>query len=248
MKKILSLLLFATLGITALPAQVTVTCEGKPVNDGDVLTFYAHEDELFGTIEAKPGTEDANDVNPYAYDPIITPASYPYTLTVTVTTSDNAKNGGVNWCGITTNCADIIGGKETRTNTLVGLPANMNMHGSFKKNDFKTLTADVEVKNGLKTLITFTEKFVYTDKPVAGLTETVAANALTLNGTTLSYGFPTAATHTISLYGADGKLAKTFTTTAQRGSVSLAGLGAGVYVYAITEGSTTLKGGKLLLR
>lgn len=248
MKKTLSLLLLAALGITGAQAQIKVTCEGKPVNNGDVLTFYAHEDEMFGTIEAMPGSYDEDGENPYAFDPIITPDSYPYKLTVTVTTSDNAKTGGTYWCGITTTCAPILGGSETRSVELNGLPANMNLHGQFTKDDYKTITCKAVVKNGLKQIFTFTEKFVYTDSPVTGLTETVAANALTLNGTTLSYGFPTEGARTIRLYSADGKLAKTLTTTAQRGSLSLSDLGAGVYVYAISEGHTTLKGGKLLLR
>lgn len=46
MKKILSLLLLALIGVNIASAQVTATCNGKEVQDGDEIVFYAHADDL----------------------------------------------------------------------------------------------------------------------------------------------------------------------------------------------------------
>lgn len=51
MKKILSLLLLALIGVNIASAQMTATCKGKEVQDGDEIVFYAHEqiDDFTGT-------------------------------------------------------------------------------------------------------------------------------------------------------------------------------------------------------
>ena len=56
MKKILSLLLLALIGVNIASAQVTATCNGKEVQDGDEIVFYAHADD-FGEISINPESQ-----------------------------------------------------------------------------------------------------------------------------------------------------------------------------------------------
>lgn len=66
MKKILSLLLLALIGVNIASAQMTATCKGKEVQDGDEIVFYAHEqiDDFTGAsaITCGPHTIEAGDI------------------------------------------------------------------------------------------------------------------------------------------------------------------------------------------
>ena len=239
MKKFFTLCLCALLGATFAQAQVKVTCDGKEVKDGDVLTFYAHEDD-FGDIAAGP-----------AMDPTFkNTTDADFDLTVEVTTSDNAKNGGLNWCGITMMCQDIKGGYEKRTATLKvkGFGLSMQLHGLFTEGKFDTYVADVTVKKGSETLLTFTEKFVYDGKDHTGIDQVSAEKAVRFDGQALRYHFSTEAPRAISVYGIDGKQVRTQVLSGATGSVSLAGLKGGIYVYRLTENGRELEGNKVVVR
>ena len=232
MKKFFTLCLCALLGATLAQAQVKVTCDGKEVNDGDRLTFYAHEDD-FGDIVAGP-----------AMDPTFkNTTDADFDLTVEVKTSDNAKNGGLNWCGITMMCQDIKGGYEKRTATL-----KVKGFGLFTAGKSDTYEAEVTVKKDTVKLLTFTEVFVYDGKDHTGIDHVSASRPVRFDGQSLRYSFDTEATRTLTLYGIDGKQVRTEVLSQGNGSVSLAGLKGGVYVYRLTENGRTLQGSKVVVR
>ena len=239
MKKFFTLCLCALLGATLAQAQVKVTCDGKEVKDGDRLTFYAHEDD-FGDIAAGP-----------AMDPTFkNTTDADFDLTVEVKTSDNAKNGGLNWCGITMMCQDIKGGYEKRTAKLKvkGFGLSMRLHGLFTAGKFDTYEAEVTVWKGSEKLLTFTEVFVYDGKDHTGIDHVSASQPVRFDGQALRYSFDTEATRTLTLYGIDGKQVRTEVLSQGNGSVSLAGLKGGVYVYRLTENGRTLQGSKVVVR
>lgn len=241
MKKILSLLLFTLAGIPSLSAQITVTCEGKQVNDGDVLTFYATEDD-FGSITATPSET-------YLMDPTIYAATTPCGISVTVETSENARSGGLQWCGITTSCAEITGGTETRSTTIENfLGASLNLHGTFKAGQYKTYSASVTVVSDAGDKISFTENFVYREGGESGIADATAESLTAFDGRAISYHFPAAGVRSLAVYAPDGKLVKKSALTGARGSVSLGGLQPGVYVYSLSQGGKRIAGQKIVLR
>lgn len=242
MKYLFTLMLAALLGAGTMQAQVTVTCEGKEVKNGDNLIFYATEDE-FGEAktEAKPAA-------PYLTDPTITSETTPYKIKVEVTTSDNAKQSGLYWCGITGLCADIKGGFESRTADITSfLGLNMNLHGTFTKGIYKTMTADVAVKHGLQTLITFRETFIYDDPSGIGEAAGEAVGVTILSGRTLSYLLPGTQTADLTIYGTDGKLVRHTTLSGKRGTISLSDLQRGVYIYRLSQAGKVVKSDKVVL-
>lgn len=241
MKPLFTLMLAALLGAGAMQAQVTVTCEGKEVKDGDNLIFYAEEDDVFGGVEAKPAA-------PYLTDPTITAATTPYKIKVEVTTSDNAKDKGLYWCGITGLCADIKGGYETREADITNfLGLNMNLHGTFSKGNYKTMTADVAVKHGLETLLSFRETFIYKKPTGIGEATDEAAVVTIVSGRALSYLLPGESAADLAVYGTDGKLVRRTALSGKRGTVSLSDLQRGVYIYRLSQAGKVVKSGKAVL-
>ncbi len=152
MKRIFILCCCALFGLLQGQAQISVTCNGVEVKEGDVLTFYAVEDD-FGDYVAGPLIDPTfKNTTDQAFD-----------ITVKVKTSSNAVKGGLNWCGITMTCQDIKGGSEERTGTLKpnGSGLSMQLRGMFVKDDFKKYEAMVTVYKGSQYYISFKEIFIY---------------------------------------------------------------------------------------
>ena len=238
MKKLFTLCCCAIFGAAMAHAQLQVTCNGKEVAEGDVLTFYAAKDD-FDEISAGP-----------AMDPTFKNTSdSDYDITVTVKTSDNAKNGGLNWCGITMMCQDIVGGSETRTAKLKvkGFGLSMQLHGVFKEGDFKTYEATVTVNKGSEYLTSFKEVFIYDGEDPTGIENAEAGHRVNFTNNALTYSFNTVAPRCLQVYAADGRLVRSAALSSAKGNLSLNDLPQGVYVYNLTENGKTVKSQKVVL-
>lgn len=238
MKKLFTLCCCALFGAVMAHAQLKVTCNGKEVAEGEKLTFYAHEDD-FGDIVAGPEM-DPSFKNTTDSD---------YDLTVTVKTSENANGGGLNWCGITMMCQDIVGGSETRTNTLKvkGFGLSMQLHAQFKPNEFKTYEATVTVYKGTEYLTSFKEIFVYDGEDHTGIENAEAGHRVNFTNNALTYSFNTVAPRSLQVYAADGRLVRSAALSSAKGNLSLGDLPQGVYVYNLTENGKTVKSQKVVL-
>lgn len=238
MKKIFTLCCCALFGAAMAHAQLQVTCNGKEVAEGEVLTFYAHEDD-FGEISAGPAMDPTfKNTTDAAYD-----------LTVKVTTSENAKNKCLNWCGITQMCQFIMGGSETRTAKLnpggFGLP--MQLHAKFEEGEFKTYEATVMVYKGSEYLTSFKEIFIYDGEDHTGIENAEAGHRVNFTNNALTYSFNTVAPRSLQVYAADGRLVRSAALSSAKGSLNLNGLPQGVYVYNLTENGKTVKSQKVVL-
>lgn len=238
MKKLFTLCCCALFGAAMAHAQLQVTCNGKEVAEGEVLTFYAHEDD-FGDMVAGPAMDPTfKNTTDAAYD-----------LTVKVTTSENAKNKCLNWCGITQMCQFIMGGSETRTAKLnpggFGLP--MQLHAKFEEGEFKTYEATVMVKKGSEILTAFKEVFVYDGEDHTGIENAEAGHRVNFTNNALTYSFNTVAPRSLQVYAADGRLVRSAALSSAKGSLNLNGLPQGVYVYNLTENGKTVKSQKVVL-
>lgn len=240
MKKLLTLLL-SLAAFSQLPAQVSVTCNGQEVKDGDELVFYASEEEdPFGgtSISAGPSA-----------DPTFTKTvDSNVRLSVRVITSENCYEGGLNWCGITTQCQDIKGGVETRGTTLGELPAFMTLHANFTAGQYETYTATVTVSANGVHLMTFTERFIYDAEHLAIDNASTARPSVKFDGAALRYTFASAAPRTLQVYSIDGKLVKSLSSAATDGSLSLDGLQRGIYVYSLREKGKQVDGKKIVIK
>lgn len=238
MKKLFTLCCCALFGAAMAHAQLQVTCNGKEVAEGEKLTFYAALDD-FGEMTAGP-----------AMDPTFKNTSdSDYDITVTVKTSENANNGGLNWCGITMMCQDIKGGSETRTGTLKvkGFPLSMRLHGVFKEGDFKTYEATVTVYKGSEYLTSFKEIFIYDGEDHTGIENAEAGHRVNFTNNALTYSFNTVAPRSLQVYAADGRLVRSAALSSAKGNLSLGDLPQGVYVYNLTENGKTVKSQKVVL-
>lgn len=175
MKRIFTPFLLLAFGLTTAQAQVRITCDGRDVEEGDTLTFYAYEvaDEfgIYETPEAGP-----------SHAPLfINTSGAPIDdFTVSVTTSENCADQGIYWCGLTTRCEDVKGGAETRSITLPAKGVKtMDMHGRFTLKDYQTFTVDVAVSIAGVPYRSFTEVFVYDEAHATGVR---AVNASTSSG------------------------------------------------------------------
>lgn len=238
MKKLFTLCCCALFGAAMAHAQLQVTCNGKEVAEGEVLTFYAHEDD-FGDMVAGPAMDPTfKNTTDAAYD-----------LTVKVTTSENAKNKCLNWCGITQMCQFIMGGSETRTAKLnpggFGLP--MQLHAKFEEGEFKTYEATVMVYKGSEYLTSFKEIFIYDGEDHTGIENAEAGHRVNFTNNALAYSFNTVAPRSLQVYAADGRLVRSAALSSAKGSLNLNGLPQGVYVYNLTENGKTVKSQKVVL-
>ena len=238
MKKLFTLCCYALFGAAMAHAQLQVTCNGKEVAEGEVLTFYAHEDD-FGDMVAGPAMDPTfKNTTDAAYD-----------LTVKVTTSENAKNKCLNWCGITQMCQFIMGGSETRTAKLnpggFGLP--MQLHAKFEEGEFKTYEATVMVYKGSEYLTSFKEIFIYDGEDHTGIENAEAGHRVNFTNNALTYSFNTVAPRSLQVYAADGRLVRSAALSSAKGSLNLNGLPQGVYVYNLTENGKTVKSQKVVL-
>ncbi len=237
MKKIFTLVMMAAAFAASASAQIKVTCEGQEVTNNKVLTFFAENNGL----EIKAGPE---------LDPTFTNESdETQALEVEVNAGLGYQGKGLNWCGVTTACADITGSSESRTVNLVpGASVPMKLHGVFEEGNYSQYTARVTVWVDETTkVLQFIERFIYSD-PAAVSQVSVADAKVMVSGGTLHYTFGAAKTRTLNVYSTDGKLVKSVALTSANGEVALNGLQQGVYVYTLTAGAEKEANGKFLLK
>ncbi len=238
MKKIFTLVMMAAAFAATASAQIKVTCNGEELTNNKVLTFYA-EDNGIGEIKAGP-----------ELDPTFTNVSdETQTVEVEVNAGLGYQGKGLNWCGVTTACADIIGSSETRSVDLKpGDSVPMKLHGVFEEGEYSQYTARVTVWVDETTkVLQFIEKFIYSD-PAAVSQVSVADGKVMVSGGTLHYTFGAAKARTLSVYSTDGKLVKSVALSDASGEVALSGLQQGVYVYTLTAGAEKEANGKFLLK
>lgn len=272
MKKILYLLLIALMGVNVASAQVTATCNGKEVKDGDEIVYYAHVGEN-GVIECGPKNVATGDVLFKSLDAnkkesITLQALFP------AESAEDLKNGLFSWCAggacipsLSTNesceIKDIDSegkcGSENvpamlRPNATVSLHSNPD--NPITEGKYFDYPVEITVRQGLTTIMSFTMRFVYSAETlnkemnhVTGIgSTTVQAQSVKFNGQALVYHFNSNAARQLNVYGTDGKLVKTAALTAADGQLSLAGMPKGVYVFNLTEGNATLQSGKVVLK
>ena len=169
MKKIFTLL-FAAAALFTARAQVNVTFNGQPVNNGDVLEIQPTVIDLGGGYS----------VLEWSMEPTFTNAGSSTTNLSVVVTKDYTEGPELFWCGITTACANIPGSTETRSTTLQpGGTAILNLHPEAEPTESVDCTASVRVMAGLNNF-SFKVHFVYQSTAgIGGLTaETAGAKAV----------------------------------------------------------------------
>lgn len=150
MKKIFTLL-FAAAALFTARAQVNVTFNGQPVNNGDVLEIQPTVIDLGGGYS----------VLEWSMEPTFTNAGSSTTNLSVVVTKDYTEGPELFWCGITTACANIPGSTETRSTTLQpGGTAILNLHPEAEPTESVDCTATVRVIAGLSNF-SFKVHYVY---------------------------------------------------------------------------------------
>lgn len=231
MKKIYTLILLLGSLFTAAHAQVNFTYNGKVVQPGETLTFYAEDDGF--NITAKTGEEVKVKNN----------GSTNADITVVVRKQDPA-DANLLWCGIVQQCMPITGRTATRSNTLApAASVNLDLDGNFTAGEYGTykVTATLTVEGESQTI---NIHFVYSVP--AGIA-TPVAETLKFANNTISYSFDTQASRVLNVYNTAGALVKSF-VIGQNGTASLAGLPAGVYVAAVTANGQKVATRKCLVR
>ena len=233
MKKILSLVCVALMGIASATAQIKVTCDGQEVKEGDVLTHYAVEDPEEGSVVAGP-----------AMDPTYI-AEADCNLKVTLTYESGFPGF---WCGLNDMCQDVKGTTETRQISMKQGDMKFDiLHVDFEQGDYKDWVVNVDVYANDKKVLTYYQNFVYAD-PSTSIGSTTADAGVKMVGNNLVYSFASDAARSLKVYSVDGKLVKSVALSKLNGSVSLGGLQNGVYVYSLLENGKQAKGGKVVLK
>lgn len=272
MKKILSLLLLALIGVNIASAQVTATCKGKEVQDGDEIVFYAHEqiDDFTGASAITCGTHTIE-----AGDIVFRSSELSKKVTITLNAvfpAEAVNNSTFFWCAggkcahiTSTNASreikEINGlgqfGEMKEVATLKLYTCELTKGNYFDYSVPISITRRVPQQFKPDTIMTFTVRFVYSEetlnKEMSHITTgigstTVQAQSVKFNGQALAYHFNGQAARQLNVYSTDGKLVKTAALTATDGQLSLAGLPKGVYVFHLTEGNATLQSGKVVLK
>ena len=251
MKKILSLLLLALIGVNIASAQVTATCNGKEVQDGDEIVFYAHADD-FGEISINPESQGKE----ILFRSTDGTSKVAFKVNAQFPAEAIAKKA-FTWC-IGPQCdepeTDDTRDAEVKSFLVTGLGLHSN---ALTPGQYVDYPVQITVRKGMTTLFRFTLRFVYSEetlnKEMSHITTgigstTVQAQSVKFNGQALAYHFNGQAARQLNVYGTDGKLVKTAALTATDGQLSLAGLPKGVYVFHLTEGNATLQSGKVVLK
>lgn len=246
MKKFLLLAFFAVLGMAqAAFAQVSIVCDGKEVQEGEVLRFYPHEDP-YGNMISGP---DA--------DPTIYSKKLKSKVTVKITIPANGA-GKFTWCGVTGSClTELPAGEHTREVDVIGTEyegqiistgVNMMLHLDIPNEGLKGVYS-------VKTVVLVDDKvertfyMAYYEDVAAGIDGVEAqAENVTFAENVCHYNFAVAAPRTLNVYGVDGKLAHQSVLSAEQGSVSLNSLQKGAYVYSVVENGKNVNHGKLLIK
>lgn len=241
MKKFFSLLAVALCSFTSVLAQVTVKNGDQVINDGDIITYYATEsiDEFEGDTSVVAGPQK---------DPTIWPTQAD-NLSITVTAPQKAF-GKLKWCAITGLCEEIKKKITTRsTQTIAEFPIPMELHAEFNPGQYDSYVVNVELKNGLTRIMSFTIRYVYDAEHATGIAGVTADQAqVVFTGSALNCQFANAASRTVQVYSLDGKLVKSVATSQAQATISLNDLQQGVYVYSVAEGGQKVKSGKVVLK
>ena len=251
MKKILSLLLLALIGVNIASAQVTATCNGKEVQDGDEIVFYAHADD-FGEISINPKSQGKEILFRS------TDGTSKIAFKVNAQFPDEAiAKKAFTWC-IGTQCDEVEANDTRDVEVKSFLVTGLGLHSNaLTPGQYVDYPVQITVLKGMSTLFRFTLRFVNSEetlnKEMSHITTgigstTVQAQSVKFNGQALAYHFNGQAARQLNVYGTDGKLVKTAALTATDGQLSLAGLPKGVYVFHLTEGNATLQSGKVVLK
>lgn len=246
MKKILSLVCVALMGIASATAQIKVTFNGEVVKDGDVLTHYAVEDPDEGTV----GVDESGPVYLAESD------CFPMKLVLNYDAEFASKGS---WCafgecsllGEGGSFTKIYGVKDPNKDQPqvfeAGQMGFQMLHVTFNQGEYKDYLTHTDVFVGKKRVLTFYQNFIYAD-PSTGIGSTTAEAGVQLVGNSLVYGFASDAPRSLKVYSVDGKLVKSVALSKLNGSVSLGGLQNGVYVYSLLENGKQAKSGKVVLK
>lgn len=245
MKKFLLLAFFAVLGMAqAAFAQVSIVCDGKEVQEGEVLRFYPHED-MYGEIISGPDADPT----------IFHNKNVPTKVTVKITIPTNGA-GKFSWCGLgECNQAPIPAGEQVRS---VIAPIEQGVPLPLGTGIMLHLPISKEASKGVysvKTVVLVDDKvertfyMVYYEDVAAGIDGVEAqAENVTFAENVCHYNFAVAAPRILNVYGVDGKLAHQSVLSAEQGSVSLNSLQKGAYVYSVVENGKNVNHGKLLIK
>ena len=246
MKKIFTLCMLAVLAVAQLSAQkLKVTCEGKDyeLNGDSVVINFTKAMPMGNKVMLGDMME-----------PIITNISSE-TLTIdgSLSTSKNAYNKVFQWCGFDDLCTNVTGGHAEKTGLKLepGKSSALQVHAEVSTGAYGTYTATIKLYNnydeklGILVLV-----YNYADPAsINGINGvTVETTHATVANNQFIYSFESAADRTISLFCADGKLAKRITTKAKSGELSLNGLQKGAYIYTIAQEGQTIISGKALVK
>ena len=237
MKKIFTLFLLA-IGL-AIPAsaQIEFIYDGNVIPDGSEFNVYAHTED-YG--EGFKFTEYSGN------DPFIKNTGSKAT-TISVTIKKDNPEDAINWCGITGQCAFINAGVEKAsrsTSVKAGESVGLGAHYSFDEGVYKTVSFEVIASGGGVTR-TIHMNIIYAE--TAGIEGAQVENAVKVAGKQLNYNFADATERTLSVYSSTGRLVKQ-AQVQKSGSLSLAGLYKGVYLYAVTENGRRVATHKFILK
>lgn len=237
MKKIFTLTLMAFLAVQTY-AQLSVTCEGKEVQNGEELLFYATEAyDIFGEMAVTAGP---------SMEPLITKTvDSDVQLTVRVAVTSTAEGAQVSFCGVDNKCINLSSGSHSKSDELGALGTGMQTHTTFVYGNYGTVTATVTLSANGTQVMTFKEIFVY-DAEHAGIENaSTAGTMMTFDGSSISYRFGSDAPRSLQLYSLDGKTVKNCAINGTQGSLSLTGLQRGVYVIRLLENGRQTKTRKI---
>ena len=238
MKRFFPLLLALLLGAVQTQAQISVTYNGEPVENGATLTFTAQPDPFGSSSSILVGSDDPTFTNT---------SGQPVQLKVEVFCM---KYQTLYWCGLTTACQAPTNIRESREVTVQpGGKKYMRLENKFAATNYSTLSASITVYADGNKLLSFTEKFVYPD-PSTGIASTqTTAEGISLDGRTLNYRFASAsALRTLTIYSIDGRMALRTAASQAQGSVSLSTLPAGTYVATLATAEGKTESTKIVLR
>lgn len=237
MKKIYTLLLMLGGVFTATQAQVHFVLDGKVLQNGETVEFYA-EDAGLG-LKAETNSSSHPGTGLFVQNDGAAEAAF----SVTVKKQD-PSDANLTWCGITIQCQPMTKRSETRSNSLKpGKYLPMMLDAGFTTGEYATYKTTVTLTaNGEST--TLNVHFIYNEAsgiaaPVSGSLD-YAHNAFT-------YRFDTPAARRLDVYSASGTLVKSL-AIGQDGTVSLAGLPTGVYVATVTADGRKVATRKCLVK
>lgn len=236
MKKIFTLFLLAIGFAFQASAQIEFTHEDKVIPDGSEFNVYAHTED-FGFMKL---------IEYAGNDPYIKNTGSKVT-TISVTIKKEDPNDAVNWCGVTGQCAFIPAGTKSSSRSAkvnAGESIFLGAHYTFDEGDYKTVRLEVTASGGGVSR-TIYMNIIYAE--TAGIEGAQVENAVKVAGKQLNYNFADATERTLSVYSSTGRLVKQ-AQVQKSGSLSLAGLHKGVYLYAVTENGRRVATHKFILK